>query len=60
VARQANASQLSANPPKSARRTSIAGALEFGADLFAESAFRSMKRVIDISGDGPNNQHLPA
>jgi hypothetical protein len=48
--------QLTANPPNSARRTSISGALEFGADLFAESQFRSLKRVIDISGDGPNNQ----
>jgi hypothetical protein len=48
--------QLSAQPPNSARRTSISGALEFGADLFAESGFRGMKRVIDISGDGPNNQ----
>lgn len=51
--------QLSANPPNSARRTSISGALEFGADLFAESQFRSAKRVIDISGDGPNNQGAP-
>lgn len=53
------ASQLSANPPNSARRTSIAAALEFGADLFAESQYRGMKRVIDISGDGPNNQGAP-
>jgi hypothetical protein len=53
------ASQLSARPPNSARRTSISGALEFGADLFAESGLRSSKRVIDISGDGPNNQGGP-
>jgi hypothetical protein len=51
--------QLSAKPPNSARRTSISGALEFGGDLFAESGFQSMKRVIDISGDGPNNQGSP-
>lgn len=51
--------QLSANPPNSARRTSISGALEFGADLFAESQYRGLKRVIDISGDGPNNQGAP-
>ena len=50
------ADKLSAKPPNSARRTSISGALEFGGDLFAESSFRGMKRVIDISGDGPNNQ----
>ncbi|WP_442583340.1 DUF1194 domain-containing protein [Mesorhizobium sp. ASY16-5R] len=53
------AEQLGANPPNSARRTSISGALEFGSDLFAESQFRGMKRVIDISGDGPNNQGGP-
>jgi hypothetical protein len=53
------ARQLSALPPNSARRTSISSALEFGADLFAESQFRGTKRVIDISGDGPNNQGPP-
>ncbi len=50
------AAQLSARTPNSARRTSISGALAFGSDLFAESPYRGMKRVIDISGDGPNNQ----
>ena len=47
--------RLTARPPNSARRTSISAALEFGADLFAESGFDGTKRVIDISGDGPNN-----
>lgn len=51
--------QLSARPPNSARRTSISGALEFGNDLFAESGFQGVKRVIDVSGDGPNNQGAP-
>ena len=51
--------QLSALPPASARRTSISSALEFSGDLFAESQYRGMKRVIDISGDGPNNQGPP-
>ena len=53
------AARLSAKPPNSARRTSIAAAIEFGADLFAESQYIGMKRVIDISGDGPNNQGPP-
>jgi len=53
------AARLTALPPNSARRTSISGALEFGEDLLAESGFRGMKRVIDISGDGPNNQGPP-
>lgn len=51
--------QMSARPPNSARRTSISAALEFAGDLFAESGFESMKRVIDVSGDGPNNQGGP-
>ena len=53
------AAKLSAQPPNSARRTSVSAALEFGSDLFAESQFRGLKRVIDISGDGPNNQGAP-
>jgi hypothetical protein len=50
------AAQLTAAPSNSARRTSISSAIDFGVDLFAETSFRGMKRVIDISGDGPNNQ----
>ena len=50
---------MSARPPDSARRTSISAALDFAADLFAESGFEGMKRVIDVSGDGPNNQGGP-
>ena len=53
------ASQLTAAPSASARRTSISGAIDFSLDLFAESDFRGFKRVIDISGDGPNNQGPP-
>lgn len=53
------AERLNRQPPNSARRTSISGAIEFGVDLFAESGFSGQKRVIDISGDGPNNQGAP-
>jgi hypothetical protein len=53
------AARLSARPPNSARRTSVAAAIEFGADLLAESPYKGVKRVIDISGDGPNNQGQP-
>jgi hypothetical protein len=51
--------QLTANPPNSARRTSISGALLFAGDLFAETSFRGTKRVVDVSGDGANNQGPP-
>lgn len=53
------ADRLSASVPASARRTSISGALQFAGDLFAESGFRGMRRVVDVSGDGPNNQGAP-
>lgn len=49
-------SRMTATPPRSARRTSISAALAFAGSLFQESGYRGMKRVIDISGDGPNNQ----
>lgn len=51
--------QLSSRPPNSARRTSISSALDFSRDLFIESNFNGTKRVIDVSGDGPNNQGPP-
>ena len=39
-----------------ASRTSISGALEFAQPLFDNSGFRGIRRVIDVSGDGANNQ----
>ncbi len=48
--------QMTATPPRSARRTSISGGLSFAERLFEDNGFRGMRRVIDISGDGPNNQ----
>lgn len=47
---------LTRDVPQSARRTSISGGLSFAADLIAESGFRAPRRIIDVSGDGPNNQ----
>lgn len=35
--------------------TSISGAIAFGARSFEGNGFRGERRVIDISGDGPNN-----
>lgn len=56
---EAFAKALSANPPGSARRTSISAGLAFAAGLFDTSPYRGLKQVIDISGDGPNNQGDP-
>ena len=38
------------------RRTSISEALIFGARLIESNEYKGLRRVIDISGDGPNNQ----
>lgn len=42
-------------PPRRASRTSISGAINFSIKLFDKSEYRAARRVIDISGDGPNN-----
>lgn len=41
------------------RRTSISEALYFGAHSIASNEFEGLRKVIDISGDGPNNQGRP-
>ena len=38
------------------RRTSISTAIDYSVALFAKSPFKGTRRVIDISGDGPNNR----
>src|ERR1700723_3773616 len=46
-------------PIRRASRTSISGAIYFAMPLFDEDPYRGLRRVIDISGDGPNNNGLP-
>ena len=41
------------------RRTSISGALRAGAQMFDGNGYQGLRRVIDISGDGPNNEGSP-
>ena len=41
------------------RRTSISEALIFGARTIEDNAYAGLRRVIDVSGDGPNNQGRP-
>ncbi len=53
------ADKIEARPFRSFRGTSISGALAFGARLLDGNAFEGERRVIDISGDGPNNIGLP-
>lgn len=49
------AAELKNAPIRRASRTSISGALLFAMPLFEESGFRGIRRVIDVSGDGANN-----
>jgi hypothetical protein len=46
-------------PIRRASRTSISGAINFAMPLFEENPYRGLRRVIDISGDGPNNNGAP-
>jgi hypothetical protein len=50
---------IAAAPYRRAYRTSISGALQFALPLFADSGVRGLRRVIDVSGDGVNNQGDP-
>ncbi|MDB5592373.1 DUF1194 domain-containing protein [Enterovirga sp.] len=49
------AERLSRRPAGRAYYTSISGAIAFGQDLLARSGLEATRQVIDISGDGPNN-----
>jgi hypothetical protein len=53
------ASEIMKTPVRRASRTSISGAIHFAMPLFDDSPYRGLRRVIDISGDGPNNNGLP-
>jgi hypothetical protein len=59
AAAQAFADEIAHAPYRRAYRTSISGALRFAQPLFEGSGFRGLRRVIDVSGDGANNQGLP-
>jgi uncharacterized protein DUF1194 len=54
------ADRLAAQPISRQRFTSIGAALQLARTLLAESGFAGMRRVVDISGDGPNNSGPPA
>jgi hypothetical protein len=49
------ADKLGAQPILRARMTSISQGLVFAAQLFDKSGVQGIRRVIDVSGDGPNN-----
>lgn len=50
---------LDRRSPSAWSRTSISGALEFAQPWFEVNGFEGTRRVIDVSGDGPNNWGEP-
>ena len=53
------AAEIMKTPIRRASRTSISGAIGFAMPLFEENPYHGLRRVIDISGDGPNNNGGP-
>jgi hypothetical protein len=53
------ANEIMKTPIRRASRTSISGAINFAMPLFDENPYHGLRRVIDISGDGPNNNGAP-
>jgi hypothetical protein len=52
--------RLARSPTQSVYGTSISGALSFAGQMLAGSPFEGTRRVIDVSGDGRNNNGPPA
>ena len=53
------ANEIIRTPIRRASRTSISGAINFAMPLFDQNPHRGLRRVIDISGDGPNSNGAP-
>ena len=56
---RAFAAELGRQSYSSARRTSISEAIDFAVPLFEKNDYIGKRKVIDISGDGPNNSGRP-
>jgi Protein of unknown function (DUF1194) len=53
------AHEIMKTPVRMGSSTSISGAISFAMPLFDENPYRGLRRVLDISGDGPNNTGAP-
>jgi hypothetical protein len=51
----AAAADIEKQPTRRGQRTSISGAIDFSVRQLDEAPFRALRKVMDISGDGPNN-----
>jgi hypothetical protein len=50
------ADKIATTPLRRAQRTSISSAIDFSMKMLENSGVEAMRQVIDVSGDGPNNQ----
>jgi hypothetical protein len=50
------ADKISSTPLRRAQRTSISSAIDFSVKLLQDGNVNATRQVIDVSGDGPNNQ----
>jgi hypothetical protein len=53
------AAEIAKTPVRRGSRTSISSAISFAMFLFADTPYKGLRRVIDVSGDGPNNNGDP-
>jgi Protein of unknown function (DUF1194) len=58
-AAEAVANGIMKMPIRRGSSTSISGAINFAMSLFEENPYRGLRRITDISGDGPNNNGAP-
>jgi hypothetical protein len=56
---EAFAARLEQMPISRGRMTSLSGAIDFAAGQFGNRGFKGVRRVVDVSGDGPNNSGGP-
>ena len=47
--------RIGASPLRRSQRTSVSGAINFGRTMLETVPYRAFRKVLDISGDGPNN-----
>ena len=59
AAAQKFSNALKVQEPLQLRRTSISGAIDYAGARFRNNGYAGLRRVVDISGDGPNNDGRP-
>jgi hypothetical protein len=57
---EAFVARIAAVPHRGASRTSISGAIDFAVRMFDNNGYEGTRQVIDVSGDGRNNQGRPS